>query len=89
MPNVRDLIEYIKSVDRLHVAVGLNSRTQLDRDFDRFPSMSDGVTVSEYLSVRVRPWLPPGTAVGIYDPAGRMCQMTALLENIRLPVHAR
>ena len=89
MSNVRDLVEYIRVVDRLHVAVGLNGRTQLDRDFDRFRSMPGGVTVSEYLAKRVRPYLPAGTTMGIYDPAGRLVTMTALLENIRLPEPAR
>jgi hypothetical protein len=85
MSNIRDLLEYIKAVDRLHVAVGLNGRTQLNKDFDRFRSMPGTVTVSEYLSKRVRPYLPAGTTVGIYDPAGRLVGMTALLENIRIP----
>ena len=85
MTTVRDLIEYIKAVDRLHVAVGINGRTQLNKDFERFRSMPGGVTASEYLTKRVRPYLPQGTAVGIYDPAGRMVSMTALLENIRIP----
>jgi len=47
--------------------------------------MPGTVTVSEYLSKRVRPYLPAGTTVGIYDPAGRLVGMTALLENIRIP----
>ncbi|WP_303830923.1 hypothetical protein [Asticcacaulis taihuensis] len=85
MSNIRDLLEYIKAVDRLHVAVGLNGRTQLNKDFERFRSMPGTVTVSEYLSKRVRPYLPAGTTVGIYDPAGRLVGMTALLENIRIP----
>ncbi len=85
MSTVRDLVEYIKSVDRLTVAVGLNGRTQLDKDFERFRSMPGGVTASEYLAKRVRPYLPKGTATAIYDPAGRMVSMTALLENIRIP----
>lgn len=85
MSNIRDLLEYIKAVDRLHVAVGLNGRTQLNKDFERFRSMPGTVTVSEYLSKRVRPYLPAGATVGIYDPAGRLVGMTALLENIRIP----
>ncbi len=85
MPNVRDLVEYIRVIDRLHVAVGLNGRTLLDQDFERFRSMPGGVTVSEYLAKRVRPYLPAGTTMAIYDPFGRMVTMTALLENIRLP----
>ncbi len=85
MSTVRELVEYIKAVDRLTVAVGLNGRTQLDKDFERFRSMPGGVTASEYLAKRVRPYLPKGTAAGIYDPAGRMVSMTALLENIRIP----
>ena len=85
MSNIRDLLEYIKAVDRLNVAVGLNGRTQLNKDFERFRSMPGTVTVSEYLSKRVRPYLPAGTTVGIYDPAGRLVGMTALLENIRIP----
>lgn len=85
MTTVRDLVEYIKAVDRLTVAVGLNGRTQLDKDFERFRSMPGGVTASEYLAKRVRPYLPKGTATAIYDPAGRMVSMTALLENIRIP----
>jgi hypothetical protein len=85
MSNIRDLLEYIKAVDRLHVAVGLNGRTQLNKDFERFRSMPGTVTVSEYLSKRVRPYLSAGTTVGIYDPAGRLVGMTALLENIRIP----
>ena len=85
MTTVRDLIEYIKTIDRLQVAVGLNGRTQLSKDFERFRSMPGGVTASEYLTKRVRPYLPRGTAAGIYDPAGRMVAMTALIENIRLP----
>ncbi len=89
MSNIRDLLEYIKAVDRLHVAVGLNSRTLLEKDFERFHSMPGTVTASEYLTKRVRPYLPAGTAAGIYDPAGRMVGMTALLENIRIPDTAR
>ncbi len=85
MSNIRDLLEYIKAVDRLHVAVDLNGRTQLNKDFERFRSMPGTVTVSEYLSKRVRPYLPAGTTMGIYDPAGRLVGMTALLENIRIP----
>lgn len=84
MSNVRDLVEYIKTVDRLHVAVGLNGRTQLECNFERFRSMPGGVTASEYLAKRVRPYLPKGTTVGLYDPAGRLVGMTALLENIRI-----
>jgi hypothetical protein len=89
MSNVRDLVEYIRIIDRLHVAVGLNGRTQLDHDFERFRSMPGTVTVSEYLSKRVRPYLPVGTTMGVYDPAGRLVSMTALLENIRLQEPAR
>jgi hypothetical protein len=89
MSNIRDLLEYIKAVDRLHVAVGLNSRTQLEKDFERFRSMPGTVTASEYLAKRVRPYLPAGTTVGIYDPAGRLVGLTALLENIRIPEAAR
>ncbi|MFT4075095.1 MAG: hypothetical protein QM647_06140 [Asticcacaulis sp.] len=89
MSNIRDLLEYIKTVDRLHVAVGLNSRTQLEKDFERFRSMPGTVSVSEYLLKRVRPYLPKGTTVGVYDPAGRLVSMTALLENIRIPDAAR
>lgn len=85
MSNIRDLLEYIKAVDRLHVAVGLNSRTLLEKDFERFRSMPGTVTASEYLAKRVRPYLPAGTTAGIYDPAGRLVGMTALLENIRIP----
>jgi hypothetical protein len=85
MSNIRDLLEYIKAIDRLHVAVGLNSRTILEKDFERFHSMPGGVTASEYLSKRVKPYLPAGTTMGIYDPAGRLVGMTALLENIRIP----
>lgn len=85
MSTVRDLVEYIKGVDRLTIAVGLNGRTQLDKDFERFRSMPGGVTASEYLAKRVRPYLPRGTAAAIYDPAGRIVSMTALLENIRIP----
>ena len=85
MTTVRDLVEYIKTVDRLTVAVGLNGRTQLNMDFERFRSMPGGVTASEYLAKRVRPYLPKGTAAAIYDPAGRIVSMTALLENIRIP----
>jgi hypothetical protein len=89
MSTVRDLIDYIKAVDRLTVAVGINGRTQLNKDFERFRSMPGGVTASEYLMKRVRPYLPKGTAAGIYDPAGRMVSMTALLENIRIPEQPR
>jgi len=85
MATVRDLLDYIKAVDRLTVTVGLNGRTLLEKDFERFRSMSDGVTASEYLAKRVRPYLPRGTAAAIYDPAGRMVLMSALLENIRHP----
>ena len=85
MSTVRDLVEYIKGVDRLTIAVGLNGRTQLDKDFERFRSMPGGVTAAEYLAKRVRPYLPRGTAAAIYDPAGRIVSMTALLENIRIP----
>ncbi len=84
MSTVRDLVEYIRVVDRLTVAVGINGRTQLNMDFERFRSMPGGVTASEYLAKRVRPYLPKGTAAAIYDPAGRMVSMTALLENIRM-----
>ncbi len=89
MTTVRDLLDYIKAVDRLHVAVGLNGRTQLDKDFERFRSMPGGITASEYLAKRVRPYLPKGTAAAIYDPAGRIVAMTALLENIRHPEPGR
>ena len=85
MSTVRELLEYIKAVDRLSVSVGLNGRTQLNKDFERFRSMPGGVTASEYLIKRVRPYLPKGTAAAIYDPAGRIVSMTALLENIRIP----
>lgn len=85
MSNIRDLLDYIRAVDRLHVAVGLNSRTLLEKDFERFHSMPGTVTASEYLARRVRPYLPSGTTTGIYDPAGRLVGMTALLENIRIP----
>jgi len=85
MTTVRDLLEYIKAVDRLSVSVGLNGRTILEKDFERFRTMPDGVTASEYLAKRVRPYLPKGTAAAIYDSAGRLVPMTALLANIRLP----
>ena len=85
MSTVRELLEYIKAVDRLSVSVGINGRTQLNKDFERFRSMPGGVTASEYLAKRVRPYLPKGTAAAIYDPAGRIVAMTALLENIRIP----
>ena len=85
MSTVRELLEYIKAVDRLSVSVGINGRTQLNKDFERFRSMPGGVTASEYLAKRVRPYLPKGTAAAIYDPAGRIVAMTALLENIRMP----
>ena len=89
MTTVRDLLEYIKTVDRLNVVIGLNGRTMLDKDFERFRSMPGGVTASEYLAKRVRPYIPRGTATAIYDSAGRMVAMTALLENIRLPEPGR
>lgn len=89
MSTVRDLIEYIRCVDHIVVAIGLNGRTQLEQDFERFRAMPGGVTVSDYLRMRVRPYLPKGTATAVYDPAGRMVSMTALLDNIRLPSHAR
>ncbi len=85
MTTVRDLLEYIKAVDRLQVSVGLNGRTLLEKDFERFRSMPGGMTASEYLARCVRPYLPKGTAAAIYDPAGRIVAMTALLENIRMP----
>jgi len=85
MTTVRELLDYIKSVDRLSISVGLNGRTILEKDFERFPSMPGGVTAGEYLAKRVRPYLPKGTAAAVYDPAGRIVLMTALLENIRLP----
>ncbi len=85
MSTVRELVEYIRVVDRLVVVVGLNGRTQLEMNFERFRSMPDGITASEYLAKRVRPYLPRGTTCGIFDPAGRMVALTALLENIRLP----
>jgi len=85
MTTVRELVEYIKTVDRLSVVVALNGRTQLNMDFERFRSMPGGVTASEYLTKRVRPYLPKGTPAAIYDHAGRMVAMTALLENIRIP----
>ena len=89
MTTVRDLLEYIKAIDRLNVVIGLNGRTMLDKDFERFRSMPGGVTASEYLAKRVRPYIPRGTAAAIYDSAGRMVAMTALLENIRLPEPGR
>ena len=85
MTTVRDLLDYIKAVDRLTVTVGLNGRTMLEKDFERFRSSPGGVTASEYLATRVRPFVPRGTPAAIYDPAGRMVAMTALLENIRHP----
>ena len=85
MSSVRDLVNYIKAVDQLNIAVGLNGRTQLNHDFERFRSMPGGVMVSEYLSKRVRPYLPSGTEVAILDPAGRICANSALLVNIRIP----
>lgn len=85
MSSVRDLVEYIKTIDHLHIAVGLNGRTQLNHDFERFRSMPGGVMVCEYLAKRVKPYLPVGTTVAILDPAGRVCANSALLMNIRIP----
>jgi hypothetical protein len=89
MSSVRDLVDYIKTIDRVNIAVGINGRTQLNHDFERFRSMSGGVMVSEYLAKRVRPYLPSGTEVAILDPAGRTCANSALLVNIRIPDAAK
>ena len=84
MPSVRDLIDYVRITDGLHIDNDLYSRTRLEKDYEKGSAVPGCYTVAEYLNIRVRPCLPKGTAIIVYDPFGREVGKTALLENLRL-----
>ncbi len=84
MASVRDLIDYVKAVDHLHIEIDLYWKTKLINDYAKNAPLPGNLTVSQYLDKRVKPCLPRGTAITVFDSAGRVVNPAALIDNIRI-----